>query len=149
MQNPHYTHHRVNECSCLWLLKNSFAANSRKKLCDRKLYKRRSPISWTFTIPKISAILTKSEFFNSHAWFRQPVVNSGGKLGCGVRALFFKSDQRGIVFSAKVAAHTARAMTIPVSIKPKKAIRMATTLDALLIGRRSPYPTVVAVMKDQ
>ena len=72
-----------------------------------------------------------------------------GDLGCAVRALLFKSDQRGIVFSAKVAAHTARAMTIPVSIKPKKAIRMATTLDALLIGRRSPYPTVVAVMKDQ
>jgi hypothetical protein len=55
------------ECNRLWLLKNSFAENSQKKLCDRKPYKRRSPIWWTFTIPQISAVLAKPEFFNSHA----------------------------------------------------------------------------------
>src|SRR5579871_1433392 len=53
-------------CYGMWLLKNSFAENSQKKLCDRKPYKRRSPIWWTFTSPQISVVLAKPEFFNSH-----------------------------------------------------------------------------------
>src|SRR5579871_3957005 len=54
-------------CKIPWLLKNSFAENSQKKLCNRKPYKRQSPIWWTFTIPQISAVLTKQEFFNTHS----------------------------------------------------------------------------------
>src|SRR5579871_6134632 len=57
-------------CKIPWLLKNSFAENSQKKLCDRKPYKRRSPIWWTFTIPQISAVFAKPEFFNSHVCYQ-------------------------------------------------------------------------------
>ena len=37
-----------------------------EKLCNRKLYNRRSLFWWTFSIPKISAILVRKDFFNSH-----------------------------------------------------------------------------------
>src|SRR5579871_3407222 len=63
-------------CKIPWLLKNSFAENSQKKLCDRKPYKRRSPIWWTFTIPQISAVFAKPEFFNSHACLQQLPSNT-------------------------------------------------------------------------
>jgi len=48
----------------LCLSKNSFAENPRKKLCDRKFYKRRSPFGWKFPISQVSAVLTKQDFFN-------------------------------------------------------------------------------------
>jgi hypothetical protein len=38
---------------------------------------------------------------------------------------------------------------MPVRINPKKAMKIETILDPRLTGRISPYPTVVAVMKDQ
>jgi len=47
-------------------------------------------------------------------------------------------SHREVVFRAMVAAYTAKAITIPVSVRPKKAISMATTLEPLLTGRRSP-----------
>ena len=51
----------------LWLLKNSITGKWLKKLCDRKPYERRSPFCWTLSIPKISPVLEKMEFFNTHA----------------------------------------------------------------------------------
>ena len=59
----------VNCCYQAWLLKNSLAGKSPKKLCDKKPYKRRSPFWQTFGITQISAVLTKQEFFNSHRPF--------------------------------------------------------------------------------
>ena len=59
-------------CNGLWLLKNSLAGKSPKKLCDKKPYKRRSPFWHTFGITQISAVLTKQEFFNSHVCSCQP-----------------------------------------------------------------------------
>jgi hypothetical protein len=35
------------------------------------LYKRRSLIAETFSIPQIVAVFPKIEFFNSHAWLQQ------------------------------------------------------------------------------
>ena len=61
-----YENGTVNCCNRAWLLKNSFTQNSQKKLCDKKPYKRRSPICWAFTTPKISAVLAKQEFFNRY-----------------------------------------------------------------------------------
>jgi hypothetical protein len=62
---------RRSERYGLWLLKNSQAEKSPKKLCDKKPYKRRSPLWWTFFTSQISAVLAKQEFSNSHACFQQ------------------------------------------------------------------------------
>jgi hypothetical protein len=37
----------------------------------RKLYKRFFPVSWTFSITRFSTFFRKTEFFNSHACYRQ------------------------------------------------------------------------------
>jgi hypothetical protein len=49
-----------------WLLKNSLATKSQKLLRVRKLYKRFSPVSWTFSITRFSTIIRKTDFFNNH-----------------------------------------------------------------------------------
>jgi len=60
-------------------------------------------------------------------------------------------NQDPVIRAAKamVPARTAIAMMMPLNSNPRKAIRMAPILDRFLLGRRSPYPTVVAVMNDQ
>jgi hypothetical protein len=59
------------ECNRLWLLKNSYRRNSQKQNRVRKPYKRLSRVAKTFSIPQLWLIVSKSEFFNSHTWFRQ------------------------------------------------------------------------------
>jgi hypothetical protein len=68
-------------CNRPWLLKNSLTRKRSKKLCARMPYKRRSPFRETFSIPKISAVFRKGDFFNTHAWFRQS-THLGHNVAC-------------------------------------------------------------------
>jgi hypothetical protein len=65
-------------------LKNSFTENWLKKLINRMPYKRRSRLSRTFCIPQIFAVLTKMEFFNSHACLQQ-LLCCVGTQDCRIR----------------------------------------------------------------
>src|SRR5271170_3603144 len=71
-----------------------------------------------------------------------------------IRELRLLRDYRVVIAascaaSAIVAAWTATAIKIPVNVSPTRAITIAKILAHFLVGRMSPYPTVVAVMNDQ
>jgi hypothetical protein len=46
------------------MLKNSLTRNLQKLDRVRKLYKRFSPVSWTFSITRFSTFFRKTDFFN-------------------------------------------------------------------------------------
>jgi hypothetical protein len=56
---------------CLWLLKNSLMEFTLEKRRARMPYKRFSPAGYTFLVIHFEVVFRKSDFFNSHACYRQ------------------------------------------------------------------------------
>jgi hypothetical protein len=72
------THGRFYERIGLWVLKNSLSENSRKIHRVRMSYKRFSRTGRTFSITGFAGVCAESEFFNTHACYRQVRLGIAG-----------------------------------------------------------------------